>query len=195
MKLSWQTRAIDLSGLLLEKEATGRIEERLFSQDKNWVPKFLWSFVIPTAAPTNTYKIAVQIKDEFGSQQASGELKFRVHGHDVEPSDTLVARSFQFLHGENDRAGMRHPVYHPGETLFARFDLTGFKFGDNNRFEVSYGLAVLNAEGVQMFSQPEAASENGQSFYPQRYVGGMLSLSLDPNLATGSYILGNQGRR
>jgi hypothetical protein len=40
-----------------------------------------------------------------------------------------------------------------------------------------------------MFAQPEAASETNRSFYPQRFVGGMLSLNLDPNLAKGSYIL------
>jgi hypothetical protein len=189
VKLSWQARAMDPSGLLLEKESTGRIEERLLSQDKNWVPKFLVTFVIPSFAPTNTYKIAVEIKDEFAGTQTSGELRFRVHGHPVEPSETLVARNFQFLYGENDRVAPRHPVYHPGDTLFARFDLTGFKFGQNNRFQVSYGLAVLNAAGVQLFAQPDATSENNQSFYPQRYVAGMLSLNLDPNLAKGSYIL------
>jgi hypothetical protein len=189
VKLSWQFRTTDPSGVLLEKERTGRIEERVLPQDKNWIPKFLVSFVIPTVAPTDTYKIAVQIKDEFAATQTSGELRFRVHGHDVEPSDTLLARNFQFLRGENDQAPMRNPVYHPGETLFARFDLTGFKFGDNNLFEVSYGLAVLSGDGVQMFAQPDAASETNRSFYPQRFVGGMLSLNLEPNLAKGSYIL------
>ena len=189
VKLSWQMRTTDPSGVLLEKERAGVIEERLLPQDKNWVPKFLVSFVIPTVAPTDTYKIAIQIKDEFAAAQTSGELRFRVHGHDVERSDTLVARNFQFLRGENDQAAMRNPVYHPGETLFARFDLTGFKFGEGNLFQVSYGLAVLNAAGAQMFAQPEAATETNQSFYPQRFVGGMLSLNLDPNLAKGSYIL------
>ncbi|MGD1096478.1 MAG: hypothetical protein ABSB35_31350 [Bryobacteraceae bacterium] len=189
VKLSWQMRATDPAGVLLEKEKAGLIEERLLPQDKNWVPKFLVSFVIPSVAPTDTYKIGVQIKDEFAAAQASGELRFRVHGHEVEPSDTLLARNFQFLRSENDQAPMRNPVYHAGETLFARFDLTGFKFGENNLFQVSYGLAVLNAASVQMFAQPEAASETNRSFYPQRFVGGMLSLNLDPNLAKGSYIL------
>ena len=37
---------------------------------------------------------------------------------------------------------MRHAVYQPGDTLWAKFDITGYKFGENNRFSVDYGLAI-----------------------------------------------------
>ena len=189
VKLTWQLRAVDASGVLIEKEASGGIDETVLPQDKNWIPKFLSTFIVPSFAPTGVYRISVKVKDEFSGAEATAELPFNVKGHEVALSETLVARNVQFLRGENDQTPMRTVVYHPGETLWARFDITGYKFGPNNLFEVSYGLAVLNSEGAQLFAVPEAASEGNHSFYPQSYVPGVLSLHLDPNVPKGSYTL------
>jgi hypothetical protein len=189
VKLAWQMRAVDGSGILLEKEASGAIDDTVLPQDKNWIPKFLATFLVPAFAPTGVYRISVKVKDEFSRAEVTAELPFHVKGHDVAPSETLVAHNVQFLRSELDQAPMRTVVYHPGETLWARFDISGYKFGPNNLFEVNYGLAILNGEGVQLFAQPEAASESNHSFYPQRYVSGMLSLNLDPNVSKGSYTL------
>jgi hypothetical protein len=54
---------------------------------------------------------------------------------------------------------------------------------------VDYGLAVLNAEGKELFAQPEAAAESKESFYPQLRVPGALSLNLDANVPRATYIL------
>jgi hypothetical protein len=189
VKLAWQMRVLDPSGVPIEKERSGRIEDKLLPQDKSWFPKFLSSFVIPAFAPGGTYRITVKIADEGGNTEAASELAFPVRGHIVAPSDTLVTRNFLFLRAEDDRRGMSQAVYHPGETLWARFDITGYKFGDGNRFSVDYGLAVLRATGEQLFAQPAAAADANQSFYPQRYVPGMLSLTLDQNVPKGSFIL------
>ncbi len=107
----------------------------------------------------------------------------------MEPSETLLARSFQFLRAEDDRVPMHPAIYHPGDMLWARFDITVYKLGEKNRFSVSYGLAILNAAGEQLFAQPDAASDEKESFYPQRYVPGVLSLSLDRNVAKAAYTL------
>ena len=189
VKLAWQMQALDPRGVLIEKPKSGRIEDRILPQDKNWTPKVTASFTVPPFAPGGLYRIAVTVTDESNQAAVPAELVFHVTGRNVAPSDTLITRNFQFLHNENDTAGMREPVYHPGERLWARFDITGYKFAENNRFLVKYGLAVLNAQGTQLFSQPEAASETDQSFYPQRYVPGLLSLSLNAGVARGSYTL------
>jgi len=189
VKLAWQVRVADPDGVLLEKEAAGRIEDRILPEDKNWKPKFLHSFVIPPYATGGLYRVAAKVKDEAGNTEANTNLEFHVREHEVEPSPALVARNFRFLRGEDDPAALRPPVYHPGSVLWARFDITGYRFGENNRFSVEYGLAVLRGTGEQLFSQPVAATEMNESFYPQRYVPGALSLSLDQNVAAGSYTL------
>jgi len=189
VKLAWQVRVKDPAGVLIEKERSGRIEERVLPQDKNWMPKFLMTFMVPAFAAGGVYHIPVTVHDELGGAEASAELTFHVQGHDVEPSGTLVVRNFRFFRGETDQASMTTPIYHPGDMLWARFDITGYKFSDNNRFSVDYGLAVLNGNSEQLFAQPDAAEESQESFYPQRYVPGALSLNLDSSVAKGSYIL------
>jgi hypothetical protein len=73
--------------------------------------------------------------------------------------------------------------------LWARFEITGYKFAEKNHYAVSYGLIVLKENGEQVFAQPDAAADSKESFYPQRYVPGALSLSLDPAVPAGSYTL------
>ena len=189
VKLAWRMRVTDPGGVLVEKEAAGRVEDRVLPEDKNWKPKFLHSFVIPPYSRGGAYHIAVRVNDETGKTEVNANLEFHVRGIDIEPSATLVARNFRFLRAEDDAVALQPPVYHPGDVMWARFDITGFRFADNNRFSVEYGLAVLRGTGEELFSQPMAAAESNQSFYPQRYVPGALSLSLDKNVAASSYIL------
>lgn len=189
VKLTWKMIMVDPSGVPIEKDKSGTIEGHVLPQDKNWLPKFLKSFVIPSFGPSGAYKITVIVKDEVAGSEIKTDLPFRVHGYEGAPSDTLVARNFQFLKSEDDRFPMRPAIYHPGDKLWARFEITGYKFGENNHFDVAYGLAILNAQGEQLFAQPEAASDSKESFYPQRVVPGVLSLSLDQNVAKAAYTL------
>src|SRR5262245_26217779 len=66
VKLAWQMQVGDPAGVLIEKPRSGRIEDRLLPEDKEWRPKFLASFQIPSFAVGGTYKIPVTVKDEYG---------------------------------------------------------------------------------------------------------------------------------
>lgn len=189
VNLSWTMRMLDPSGVPLRQDLSGNIQDEVLPQDKDWRPKFLASFVVPGFAPTGTYHIPVKVKDEIAGAEIDADLTFKVHGHDVAPSDTLTARNFAMLRSENDQFPMRNPVYRPGDRMWARFDIVGYKFAGGNKFSVSYGLAILDATGKQLFAQPDAASESKDSFYPQRYVPGVLSLNLDPNVVKAGYTL------
>jgi len=153
------------------------------------MPKFLVDFAAPAFAPTGIYHVSVKVNDEVAAGEASAELSFHIQGHNFEPSETLITRNFHFFRGESDQEYMTGAIYHPGEMLWARFDIIGFKMADNNRYSVDYGLAILNGSGDQLFAQPGAAAETHESFYPQRYVPGVLSLNLDANVAKGDYTL------
>ena len=189
VKLTWHMRMLDPASAPLEPDKSGKIEDTVLPQDKEWKPKFLASFAVPGFVATGIYHIPVTVKDEVAGSEITKDLPFHVRGHDVQASQTLIGRNFQFLKAEDDRAPMRNALYHPGDMLWARFDITGYKFGDRNHFSVSYGLAVQNASGEQLFAQPDAASEEKDSFYPQRYVPGVLSLSLNSNVAKAQYFL------
>ena len=188
-KLSWTMEERDPAGALLEPAAAGRIEASLFPQDTNWLPKFLHTFTVPPFALSGEYKITVHARDEISGDEVSGELKFRVKGRAVDPSPALAIRNFLFLTSEDDAFGMRQPLYKLGQKIWARMDVTGYKFAANNRFEIAFGMAVASPDGLQIFSQPDAGTQSGESFYPQRYAPGMLTVNLSSNSPPGTYTL------
>jgi len=191
VKLSWQVRIMDPDGVPVEPPKSGRLDESLRTQDKDWVPKFVVSFLLPSFIPGGNYHIPVTVKDELaGGSEISGDLEFHVRGENIEPSASFVIRNFRFLRNETDAEALKPPVvYRPGATLWARFEMAGYKFEANHKFSVDYGLAVLDADGKELFGQAEAAAESKESFYPQLRVPGALSLHLDPNVPVATYTL------
>jgi hypothetical protein len=187
MKLTWTVQATDPKGVPIDPELPGHVEARLFDQDKDWTPRAADSFVVPPFAPNGIYHATVTVKDESG--EATSTLEFKVRGDKIEPSDTLIGRDVRFLRSENSPIPLRNPSYQAGDTLWVRFDITGYKFGEKNKYDVEYGLTILRANGEIMFTQPVAAKETGESFYPQHYVPGVLSLGLNPDLPKGSYTM------
>jgi len=190
VKLSWQVGIMDPDGVAVEAPRTGRLDDSLRSQDKDWVPKFVISFLLPSFIPGGSYHIPVKVKDELAGSEISGDLEFHVRAESIEPSTSFVIRKFRFLRNETDAEALRQPVvYRPGTMLWARFEMAGYKFEANHKFSVGYGLAVLNADGKELFAQPEAAADSKESFYPQLRVPGALSLNLDPNVPPATYTL------
>jgi hypothetical protein len=190
VKLSWQVGLLDPGRIPVERPKAGRLDESLRFQDKDWVPKFVVSFLLPSFIPGGSYHIPVTVKDEIAGSEISGDLEIHVRAEAIEPSPSFVIRNFRFLRNEDDTAALRPPItYKQGSTLWARFEMAGYKFEANNKFSVEYGLAILGADGKELFAQPVAAAESKESFYPQLRVPGALSLRLDNNVPLASYTL------
>ena len=189
VNLSWRLEMTDPEGIAIVPPAAGKIAEPVTSRDKDWLPKFVQSFAIPGFAPPGVYRIRIAVSDLVSKTDFSTDLSYEVRGHPVEPSKELTARNLHFLKSEQDGAPLNPVVYRPGQTLWARFDITGFGYGEGNKFSVEYGLAVLRESGEQVFAEPAAARDANQSFYRQRYVPGALSLELKPDVPAGAYIL------
>ena len=189
VKMSWTVDVTDPAGIPLVAGAKGEIAEPISPQDKNWYPKFLHHFNIPPFAPGGAYHIKVTARDEVAKADLTSQLEFQVRGHAVEPSPVLAARNLRFVKDETDGPPLDPAIYHPGETLWARFDMTGYKYGDKNHYSVEYGLAILRESGEQVFAQPAAAADSSEGFYPQRYVPGAVSLNLQADVPEGRYTL------
>jgi hypothetical protein len=187
--LDWRIEVTDPAGIPVVEPNTSKMAAKVRPEDKEWLPKIRYNFAIPSFAPTGNYRLTFAVKDETSGSEAKTEMVIRIRGQNVATSDSLAVRSLRFYRGEDDPSPLAAVVYRPGDTLWARFVITGFKLGEKNRYDVAYGLAVLRENGEKMFEQPEAAQENGESFYPRRYVLGGLSLNLTKDLARGTYIL------
>jgi hypothetical protein len=189
IKLSYVARAIDAQNVPLVPPFTGKLEAELAPEDKNWQPKARHDFLLPTYLTPGAYRLAVSVKDELAGTEAALELPLRVRGRAIEPATALTARNFRFLRTEEDGEGLAAAVYRPADTVWARFEITGYKLGEKNRFQVDYGLAVLSPSGKVLFSQPQAATEQEEPFYPRRWVPGLLSLTGRADTKPGEYTL------
>ena len=189
VRIEYRIEASDPKGVALAAPHSGKVEAELAPEDKNWLPKARHSVLVPPFASSGVYRLSLAVKDLLSGSQAQQEVNFNVRGRQVEPSDTLVVRNFRFLRGEEDTDPLAVAAYRPGDAVWARFEIIGYKYGPKNRVEVSYGVAVLRPNGEQLYSEPNAAEEKQESFYPQRYVPGILSLKLDPDIFKGEYTI------
>lgn len=189
VNLHWSVDVLDAEGVKLVESVERDIDTDLSAEDKEWMPIGRHTFMIPPIVPPGPYRLVVKVNDRLAGSEAKEEITLMVRGREVAPSDTLVARNFRFLHSEDDPVPMREPVYRRGDTIWARFEIAGYKFGERNGIDVTYGIAVADAEGKVLFEQPEAAAEQKESFYPQKYVPGVVSVTTQKNTNPGEYFL------
>jgi hypothetical protein len=187
--LACQIDALDPEGVKLVETFRKEIQTTVSAQDKDWLPIVRHSFVIPPLALPGAYRILISVEDKLAHTSAHAELPLPVRGHQVQLSDKLEAHAFRFLRGEDDQQAIQPAAYRPGDTVWGRFEIVGFKYGEKNRVDVEYGLAVLGPTGKTLYEQPRAAVEQDESFYPKKYLPGVLSLNLQKNIQPGPYTI------
>ncbi len=187
--LSWQVETLDPDGVPIVEPKRDKVDVELAPQDKNWMPKARHDFVLPSLADSGTYRVILTVKDEVNGTAAKKEMELRVKGHEVEKSEKLVARNFRWLRTEEDGQPLKSPAYRPGDQVWARFEMTGYKIGEKNAHTIAYGLEVFRADGKSMYNEPTAAQDTGESFYRKRYLPGVLNLNLQPDIAKGEYTI------
>ena len=158
-------------------------------QDKEWMPKIATEIQIPPLVGAGTYKVLVKVEDLVNNTKAELGVPFDVRSKVVEPSDTLVVRNFQFFRAEDDPEAIQKAVYRGGNVIWMKFDIIGFKYGDKNRIGVSYLASVLASSGKVLWTQPEPAVEESESFYPKRYVAASMSITLAANTTPADYTI------
>jgi len=189
IKVSYQTDVFDPEGVRLIEPIESNLDSTLSDEDKDWKPKVRHQIVIPPIAKSGTYKITTRIKDDLNGATAEQSLTFDVRAHEVAPSERLIVRNFHFYRGEDDHNPLTRPAYRPGDTVWARFDIIGYKYGQGNLVDVDYGITVMAENGKVLFSHPEAAVEKSASFYPKPYIPGSMNLSLQKNIRPGQYAI------
>jgi hypothetical protein len=187
--LAWECSIFDAAGLPMAAPKKGEVKVELAAEDKKWRPRIRVEFPMPEALPAGGGEIRITVNDRVANKPADLKVPFRTRGLNLEKVDSLTALRFRFLRAEDSSDPLTVAAYRPGDTVWARFELAGYKLGPSNAIHVSYGLEVFRANGESLFKQEEAANESGQSFYPRRYVFGVLSLQLTKDLALGEYTI------
>jgi hypothetical protein len=190
VKMSWTVDVADAKGVRVVEPKAEVIEVTLAVEDKDWKPKKRHEFQLPPMIDSGGYTVTITVNDELAGQTVKRDVVFQVlNPLAVEPSPVLVARNFRFLRGEEDGRVASPAVYRKGDSVWARFEIAGFKLGEKNSYDVAYGLEVLRADGSRVYQEPEAAGERDSTYYPKRFVQGVLSLNLDKTIAPGVYTI------
>jgi len=190
--LAYSVEAFDSRGVALTELFQNEITDEVTPQDKEWMPKIQTEVPIPPLVAPGAYKIAIQVEDLVAKAKAELTVPFQVRGHEVAPSDTLTVRNIRFYRGEEDAQPLANPVYRSGDAVWLKFDITGFRYGPKNKIDVSYLSSILDGAGKVLWTQPEATSEQTESFYPKHYVPAVFSITIQPNTRPGPYIIAAQ---
>jgi hypothetical protein len=187
--VTYSLQAFDPKGAPLTEIYKNEMITDVAPQDKEWMPKIATEIQIPPLVGAGTYKVLVKVEDLVNNTKAELGVPFDVRSKVVEPSDTLVVRNFQFFRAEDDPEAIQKTVYRGGNVIWMRFDIIGFKYGDKNRIGVSYLASVLASSGKVLWTQPEPAVEESESFYPKRYVAASMSITLAANTTPADYTI------
>ncbi len=189
IKLSWQCQAFDAAGVAMTPLRKGDVNADLAPEDKKWRPRVRAELEIPQAVPSTAAEIRISAVDNVGAGRASLVVPFRIRGLNLSAVDKLQPLRFRFLRTEESNEPLTIPAYRQGDMVWARFEIAGYRIGEENSFHVGYGLEVFRSNGESLFRQEEAANESGKSFYPRRYMPGALNLQLTKDLAPGEYTI------
>src|SRR5262249_32444314 len=176
--VAFSVQAFDPKGLPLDEIYKNEVKAELTSNDKEWMPKIATTISLPPLAPSGKYKIVVKLEDQIAKTSGETSVPFLVRGNDIEASETLVVRNFHFYRGEESAQPMSKAVYKPGDAVWAKFDLTGFKYGPKNRIDVSYVTSVIAPGGKVLWPQPEPAGDKSEAFYPKLYLPASMGITL-----------------
>jgi hypothetical protein len=187
--LRYSVQAFDSKDVPLDEAFKNDLTADVSPQDKDWQPRIATEVAIPPLIAPGSYKIVVKVEDVLAKAEAELSVPFKVRGREVETSDSLIVRNFHFYRDEEGTQMMEKAVYKPGDGVWAKFDITGFKYGEKNRIDVSYITSVIAPSGKVLWTQPEPATEKSESFYPKRYVPAAIGISLQGSIKPGEYTI------
>ena len=187
--VAYSVQAFDPKGVPLTDIYKNEMVTDVTPQDKEWMPKISTEVQIPPLVASGTYKFVIKAEDLIARTNAELSVPFEIRGKTVEPSDTLVVRNFQFYRGEDDPQPVAKAAYRGGDAVWTKFDITGFKYGKDNHIDISYVTSVIAPSGKVLWTQPEPAVDQSESFYPKRYVAASMGINLLANTKPGEYTI------
>ncbi len=186
--LAYSVQPFDPKGVPLTELYKNELTDEISPQDKEWMPRIATEVPIPPLVMSGNYKILVKVEDLVAHTTTELSVPFQVRGHEVPPSDTLIVRNLRFFRNEADTQPVAKPAYKAGSTIWVKFDMTGYKFGPANKIDVSYIFKILSGDKV-LYTNPEPAGDQTESFYPKTYVTGEFSVPIQPNVKPGEYAI------
>ncbi len=179
----------DSNGVPLAPPKSGSIEDELHPQDSDWLPKRRMSFQLPSQVAAGSFKLQVVVRDLVAKVEIKKTFSFRIGGRKLQPSDTLDVQNFHFYRTENDTEPLELAAFRPGDTIWARYDIVGFKTDAKHAYKVNYALTVYRPDGSVFLSAPKAGEQSSADFYAAQFIPGVLSLTTTDDTPHAEYTI------
>jgi hypothetical protein len=189
INLTYSVQAFDPKGVPVAEIYKGESKDEISPEDKDWLPKIETQIVLPDILPAGNYKIVIKVDDLTAKTSADLTVPFQVTGREITASAALTAKNFRWYHNEEDDKALSQAIYHAGENMFMKFDILGYKYGENNKVDVSYVASLVLENGKVIWTQPDPATEQSEAYYPKPYVEGEFGISLNKDFKPGTYTM------
>jgi hypothetical protein len=187
VQLTGHVQVFDPKGTAIAPQEEIPLITDLSEEDKNWKPKMRAAFSIPPIAPPGLYNVKFDATDEQSHQAAAGEASFGVEAKFVAPSGILAVRELNFYRNQDDTTALITPSYRPGDMVWVKFYITGFKYGEQNSIDSSYDVELYGPDGTSIMKKEDAAMEKSMAYYPQPYIPAIFNLTLKPTMSQNVY--------
>jgi hypothetical protein len=189
ISLEYEVTPHDAKHRPVAESIKGVIKDDLGKEDKNWTPKRRSNFLLPSYIAAGTYAVHIVVKDLIAKTEDQQDYPFQLGGVKVDEATAIQVTDFSFQRTQEDVTPLDLPAYAPGDTVWGRFEMLGFKYDDGNTYKLSYGIKILRPDGKVFLDAPQAAQISAGSFYPAPYVPGDLQITTPKNAAKGKYLL------
>lgn len=188
--LAYSVQAMDSHGVPVAELAENTVDAEVAPQDKEWLPKVEVPISLPSLLFSGEYKIVAKVQDLVAKTSDELTVPFKVRSADnVQPSDSLAVSAFRFLRNEDDTKAAERAAYRPGDHLWAKWAIVGFRSGPGNKVDVSYVTSILGPDGKTLWTQPQAEGEQEDSFYPKPYIEAEMGIEIQAKIKPGQYQL------
>ncbi|MGA7414624.1 MAG: hypothetical protein WBW33_29415, partial [Bryobacteraceae bacterium] len=127
----------DSNGVPMVPQESGAIQDELHPQDSDWLPKRRLSFQLPSQVAAGSFNIQLTVRDFVAKTEIKKKLSFRIGGLKLQPASALDVQNFHFYRGENETEPLEVVAYRPGDTIWARYDIVGFKTDAKHAYKVT----------------------------------------------------------
>ena len=187
--LTWNAGVIDARRQAVTRAKQGKLSGELTDEDKAYRPRIRFDVALPPLLLPGRYVIGVAVDDEIDKTKKTATFEIKVGGRAMEIPKELTAAQLRFLRQEDDRRPLDAATYRPGDPVWLRFEIMGFRHGESNKIDVEYGLLVLGPSGQPFLRQDPASGHTAESYYPQFYVPASVRIELPPKATAGEYIV------
>jgi hypothetical protein len=185
IRLRWQAEARGPDGVRFAPAEGGEFAVELSPKDEGWQPSVEYQAAIPNHAVSGFYTVTFKVTDELAKTAVERAIAVRVEGAEVSVADELSIRNFAFALTKGGTP-LERAVYGRGDSIHASFYITGYRLGEDNRYDVECRLRVIDGQGKTVLAL-DPPGETGSPFYPRLWLPAEFRLDLENTIPSGDY--------